>query len=92
MFHKIKNVTPLDDMMLIVEFMSGDKKEYDVKPLLYKWSAFKDLEKNNLFKYVKVDVGGYGVVWNEDIDLSCNELWDSGKIIASGATFRKDPR
>jgi len=78
MFHKIKNVTPFDDMTLLVEFISGEKKKYDVKPLMDKWSVFKDLEKNSTFKYVKVDVGGYGVVWNEDIDLSSNELWDNG--------------
>lgn len=78
MFHRIKNVIPLDDMILVVEFMSGEKKQYDVKPLMDKWSVFKDLAKNNVFKYVKVDVGGYGVVWTEDIDLSCDELWDNG--------------
>ena len=77
MFHKIKNVVPYDDMILIVEFMSGEKKQYDVKLLMNKWEVFKDLKNNNAFKYVKVDVGGYGVFWNEDIDLSCNELWDN---------------
>jgi len=78
MFHKIKNVIPLDDMMLVVEFISGEKKQYDVKPLMDKWSVFKDLQKNSSFKHVKVDAGGYGIVWNEDIDLSCDELWDNG--------------
>jgi len=78
MFHKIKNIIPLDDMVLVVEFMSGEKKQYDVKLLMDKWSVFKDLEKNNVFKYAKVDVGGCGVIWNEYIDLSCNELWDNG--------------
>ena len=46
------------------------------------------MQRNNLFKYVKVDVGGYGVVWNEHIDLSCNELWENGTPISqrSGTT------
>ena len=30
-----------------------------------------------------MDIGGYGVSWNEDIDISEYELWDSGKIISS---------
>lgn len=30
---------------------------------------------------VKVDAGGYGVSWNDDIDLSCNELWENGTPI-----------
>ena len=40
------------------------------------------MEKKNLnildtskFNKVKVDEGGYGISWNENIDISCNELW-----------------
>ena len=34
--------------------------------------------KNGLFEQVKVDKGGYGISWNGEIDLSCNELWENG--------------
>ena len=27
---------------------------------------------------MSVDVGGYGIVWNDDLDLSCDELWENG--------------
>lgn len=81
MFHRIKSVKPLPDMILHVEFLDGNRKHYDVKPLLHKWEVFKDLKENNLFSYVNVDVGGYGVTWNEDIDLACNELWENGKNV-----------
>ena len=27
-----------------------------------------------------VDVGGYGIVWNDDLDLSCDELWGNGVV------------
>ena len=30
------------------------------------------------YNVVQVDVGGYGVVWNDELDLSCDELWDHG--------------
>jgi hypothetical protein len=36
MFHRIKSVHPLPDMLLHVEFISGDAKYYDVKPLMDK--------------------------------------------------------
>ena len=78
MFHKVKNVTPLDNLRLLVEFEDGQKKKYDIRPLTAKWQAFKDLYNDNLFRLVKVDVGGYGIVWNEYIDLACNELWENG--------------
>ena len=36
---------------------------------------------NHLFEEVSVDQGGYGVSWNDDIDLSCDELFYEGKEI-----------
>jgi len=78
MFHKIKNIQPLPDMVLRVEFIDGIVKNYDVKPLMDKWEVFKDLAQGGLFGLVRVDSGGYGVVWNDYIDLSCNELWENG--------------
>jgi hypothetical protein len=30
---------------------------------------------------VQVDTGGYGVIWNDDIDLSRNELYNNGTIL-----------
>lgn len=40
----------------------------------------KNYQKNEaFFKSVKVDSGGYGVSWNDDIDLSEYELWVNGK-------------
>ena len=78
MFHNIKNVYPLEDYRLLVQFMSGVTKIYDVKPL-FKWKdIFNNLKDNNLFYGVYVDVGGLGIVWNDYIDLSCEELWDNG--------------
>ena len=38
-------------------------------------------EKPVLFNDVVVDQGGYGIVWNDDIDISCDELWANGITI-----------
>ena len=81
MFHKIKNVYPNDNMIIEVDFDNKVRKEYDIKTILNKWIIFKKLEDEELFKKVKVDVGGYGVSWNENIDLSCEELWENGKDV-----------
>lgn len=80
MFHKIKEVKSLENYILEVIFEDNTKKYYDVNPLFSKWEIFNDLRIiDGLFKQVKVDVGGYGIFWNEEIDLSCNELWENGK-------------
>ncbi|MBQ5321092.1 MAG: DUF2442 domain-containing protein [Oscillospiraceae bacterium] len=81
MFHKIKNVSPLPEYKLSVQFSEGVTKIYDVKPLFKKIPAFKSLENNNDFGSVYVDVGGYGIVWNDELDLSCDELWENGIAI-----------
>ena len=83
MFHKVKNVAPLKNYLLSVSFVEGITKVYDVKPLFKKWDVFKNLKKDNLFNKVKVDVGGYGISWNDEIDLSCDELFYEGKIVNS---------
>ena len=81
MFHKIKNVSPLPEYKLSVQFAEGVTKIYDVKPLFQKIPAFKSLESNNDFGGVYVDVGGYGIIWNDELDLSCDELWDNGVTV-----------
>lgn len=78
MFHKIKNVSVLPEHKLNIRFSEGVTKIYDIKPLFEKIPDFKSLENNDSFGDVYVDVGGYGIVWNDELDLSCNELWDNG--------------
>ena len=80
MFHKIKNVSPLTDYRLSVQFAEGCTKIYDVKPLFDAIPAFKELKELHLFSEVTVDVGGYGIIWNDDLDLSCDELWENGIV------------
>ena len=40
MFHKVKNVSPLPDFRLSVQFSEGVTKLYDVKPLFEKLPVF----------------------------------------------------
>ena len=82
MFHKLKDVTALADYRLCVQFAEGVTKIYDVKPLFERGEAFKALTTTpHLFYDVKVDVGGYGVIWNDELDLSCDELFANGETI-----------
>ena len=82
MFHKVKSVAPLSGFKLSVQFSEGVTKLYDVKPLFERISAFRYLKDNpSEFDCVSVDVGGYGIVWNDDLDLSCDELWENGDVV-----------
>ena len=80
MFHKIESVTALSDLQLSVLFCTGEKKTYDVRHLLEAHDAFKSFSlTHGLFEQVKVANGGYGIYWNDAIDISCNELYINGK-------------
>ena len=84
MFHKVKAVHALPEYTLSVQFVEGVTKLYDVKPLFDKWRVFRELTDDPaLFSAVEVDVGGYGIIWNDDIDLSCDELYENGQVISS---------
>lgn len=84
MFHKVKSVIPEKNFKLLVQFSEGTTKRYDVSALFEKWPAFQALKNTpELFGCVKVDAGGYGISWNENIDLESEELWDNGKTIAT---------
>ena len=80
-FHIIKSVKPLDNLVIEITFANGTKKKYDVKPLMQRWEVFKKLQDAELFNKVRVDAGGYGIVWSEDIDLSSEEIWTQGITI-----------
>jgi len=72
---KILSVQPLDDKKLLVRFTNSVEKIYDCKPLIQRFGPFKDLENETFFKQVTVDAGGYGISWNDKVDLSEYELW-----------------
>lgn len=82
MFHKVKNVTALPDYKLSVQFCEGVTKIYNVSTLFDNYTFFTPLKDSpELFGSVTVDVGGYGVIWNDDIDISCDELWENSQKI-----------
>lgn len=80
MFYKIKSVKPLKNQILLIAFENKQNKYYDVKQLFERWARFGKLKGNEeLFFSVKVDIGGYGISWDDELDLSCDELWENGR-------------
>ena len=71
MFYRIHSVNPLPNKHLLVCFWDNTVKQYNMEPLIRSIPAFQIL----------VDAGGYGVTWNDNLDLSCNELWEKGEIV-----------
>ena len=79
MTHRISDVRTLEDFVVSVIFQNGIEKEYDIKKLFEVFPQFMRLMKDNsLYESVQVDAGGYGISWNDDLDLSAEEIWDNG--------------
>ena len=76
-YPKIEAVKPLSGKKLLVRFVGGQRTVYDCGPLL-KQEPFSALQNDSFFHRVKVDGGGYGVSWDDRIDLSESELWMNG--------------
>ena len=85
MFHRITEIKTLTGLRLLALFHSGEQKIYDVTPLQECWPIFRSLsEIPGLFELVQVDTGGYGVIWNDEIDLAAEEIWNNGIDVLGG--------
>ncbi len=80
---RILKVKAIDDHTLIIKFTNQEVKQYNILHLLDN-PVFAPLRQPAFFKNFKVEQSGYGIVWNEDIDLSEYELWKNGMTTADG--------
>ncbi|HMV41270.1 MAG TPA: DUF2442 domain-containing protein [Leptospiraceae bacterium] len=70
----------IDKQNIYVLFVDNTIKKYDIGPLLEK-KSFTKLKNLSYLKTAKVDSGGYGISWDDECDLSENELWTKGVIV-----------
>lgn len=79
MTHKIVSVKPMKNFILLVGFQNGIEKTYDMRTLYPIFPQFKVFETDvDLFNQVQVDTGGYGISWNDDLDLDAEDIWEDG--------------
>lgn len=89
---KIEDIVPLQNYTLLVFFRDGIIKKCDIKKFFEKNTALKTFLTINkdMFRYVKVQPGGYGIRWEENMSIPDKELYDSGiEIPLSPADFRE---
>lgn len=71
----VQSVQPQHDHTLIVIFKNGEKKLYDCKPLLHR-GIFQPLQNLDLFLQAHEQYGT--VVWNDEIDIAPESLYEKG--------------
>lgn len=67
------SVKPLEDYTLLVEFSTGEKKLFDVKPYLSMpyYAPLKDISQ-----FKQAFVNGITVEWRNGSDIAPHELYD----------------
>lgn len=78
----IKYIQTLPEHRLFLIFDNGEIKVYALAERLQS-PAFAPLLDEALFNTARIANGGYGVIWNDDIDLSEYELWEKGVRVAT---------
>ena len=74
---RIVSAQAIDDLTLIVKFTNNEFRKYDISQLFDK-PIFSLLKNAAFFRNFIIEPGGYGLVWNEEIDISEYELWQNG--------------
>ncbi|MCL2338457.1 MAG: DUF2442 domain-containing protein [Proteobacteria bacterium] len=77
-FINLVSVQALPNYSLALEFEDGVKKVFDFKPELA-LAPFAPLKDIALFNRATATSGG--VVWNDDIDISAEYLYDNGILV-----------
>ena len=80
MFHKAKKLEFGENTILIVTFEDGVVKQYDISALFEKYQQLIALKNRNLFTSGKLN-GPYGIVWNEDLDIEIETIYEDGRNI-----------
>lgn len=73
----VEKVTPRSDYTLHLTFADGTEKIYNARPLLDK-PIYAPLKSLPFFMMAKAECGT--VVWNDDIDIAPEHLYESSKL------------
>ena len=89
---KIEDIVPLKNFNLLVFFRNGTIKKCNIKKFFEKNKALETFltVNSDMFEYVQVQSGGYGIRWEENMSISDEELYASGRTIPlSSDDFRE---
>lgn len=80
MFHKAIKLEYGKGTKLFLTFQTGEMKEYDVSALFQKYPQLTALKNRKLFLSGKL-MGGYGIIWNDELDLEAETVYEEGCLV-----------
>ena len=86
MFISATDLIFLEDVKLKLTFLDGKIIRFDMSKLFDKISCLKKLQDRSLFLSGHLDKGGYGIIWNDDIDIDVMTIYEEGEVVGSVST------
>ena len=72
----------LEDVVLEMTFQDGKIIRYDMSKMFSKYPQLEELRRNrNLFESGYLDPGGYGVIWNDELDFDATGIYEDGEVV-----------
>ena len=82
MFHKAVKLEYGKGTTFYLTFQTGEVKEYDISVLFDKYPQLSALKNRKLFTSGKL-MGGYGIIWNDDLDIETETVYEDGKTVTA---------
>ncbi len=79
--HYGRSVEFLDDFKLIVTFQDGKIIKYDMNDAVEIYKPLEQLRNDKKLFFEGKLLTGYGIVWNEDLDVDENMIYEDGELI-----------
>lgn len=81
MFHKATKIEYRDGSVLELTFRDGCVKQFDMASMFEVYPPLRALTDRTLFTSGKLSPGGYGVVWNDELDLEAETVYMDGVLV-----------
>ena len=87
MFVRATKVRFLENVTLEMTFQDGKIIRYDMSNMFSKYPQLKALSEDRaLFENGHLDPGGYGVIWNDELDFDANSIYEDGEVVGEEPT------
>lgn len=72
----------LEDVTLELTFQDGKVIRYDMSQMFDKYPQLEELRKDRkLFLSGHLDLTGFAVVWNDELDFDTTSIYDDGELV-----------
>ena len=77
----------LEDVTVELTYQDGKIIRYDMSQMFSKYPQLEELRRNRkLFESGYLDPGGYGVVWNDELDFDATGIYEDGVVVGQVKT------